>query len=498
MNLLQLFKLSKLNSSVEMRLKKIIENLDIVKIINFKNYNITSVTHISQDVCKGGLFFAISGGTFDGNDFAIDAIKKGAKCIITEECGLDVVDATLIVVKDIRKAMSIVGYNYYNRCVDKLKIIGVVGTSGKTSTSIIISQILSINDRNIGVIGTNGIFIGNIREDNKFTTPDPLELHYVFYKMKMLGVKTVIMEVSAQAIYFKKVYGVHFDICVFTNISAEHLDFFGSMEKYAKVKMNFFNKNNMKECVVNIDDFYGRELAYKVDMPCVSYGVGEPANSFAVDVDLKLNETHFFANIMDDVIAVDVPLVGIYNVYNILAGLSVGKLMGLTREELQLAVRKIGVIDGRFNCYNIHGKEIIIDFAHTPESIDSVLQHIHMHSEKKIISLFGCVGYSDREKRIDMAEAVAKYSSSVIVTTDNRGETEFSVIANDMVCGLKDIPYKLIEDRTNAIKYAYENMGEDDILVILGKGAENFQTIGKERVPFSDRECVLKLAESDV
>ncbi|MGN0961846.1 MAG: Mur ligase family protein, partial [Christensenellales bacterium] len=264
-----------------MRLKKIIENLDY-KSKNFKNYNIKTITHISNDVTKSSIFVCIKGNNFDGNKYAMEALSRGAKCIITEDDNLTLDNATILLVKDIRKAMSIIAYNFYNRCADNLKIIGIIGTSGKTTTSLIISQILSNYDKNIGIIGTNGVFIGNIRQDNRFTTPDPLELHYIFYQMKMLGVKTVIMEVSAQAIYYEKVYGIKFDKCVFTNISREHLDFFGSMENYARVKMDFFDKNNMRECIVNIDDFYGMELAYKVNIPCISYGINEPANSFAI------------------------------------------------------------------------------------------------------------------------------------------------------------------------------------------------------------------------
>lgn len=476
-----------------MRLKKIIENLDIVKMINFKNYNITSVTHVSGDVCKGGMFFCIKGNKFDGNDYITDVISKGVKCIVTEKEDIAECGVTIIVVNDIRKAMSLVGYNFYNRCVDDLKLIGVVGTSGKTSTSIIISQLLSLHDNNIGVIGTNGIFIGNIRQDNKFTTPDPLDLHYIFYQMKMLGVRTVVMEVSAQAIALKKVYGIKFEICVFTNISKEHLDFFGTMEKYVKVKMDFFNSSRVRESVVNIDDFYGRELAFKVDMPCISYGINEPANSFAVDIDLRLCGTHFYANILDDIIQVDSPFVGMFNVYNVVAGLTVCKLLGMDKDNLQSATKKLTAIDGRFNCYNISNKEIIIDFAHTPESIYYLLSHISKHTDKNIISVFGCVGYSDREKRIDMASAVARFSNKVIVTTDNRGKTSFEEISEDIICGLGGCEHICIEDRERAIEYAFNVMTEKDILVIMGKGAENFQTIEDKRVPYSDRECVLKL-----
>lgn len=478
-----------------MRLKKIIENLEILEIKNFKNYNMTTVTHISSDVTRGSLFFCINGNNYNGNDFAKEVVGKGVKCLITEDSSLDIDNVTIIVVRDTRVAMSVVGYNFYNRCVESLKLVGVVGTSGKTTTSLIIGQILSNSGKNVGVIGTNGIFIGNMRLDNKFTTPDPLELHYIFYQMKMLGVKIVIMEVSAQAIYYKKVYGICFDICIFTNISSEHLDFFGSIEKYAKVKMGFFNGKNMRECVVNIDDFFGRELAYKVDIPCVSMGIDEPANSFAVDITLGLDSSSFCANILDDIILVRTPLVGRYNVYNIIAGLTVCKMLGLSAGELQKAVDGLKSIPGRFNHFNIDGKEIIVDFAHTPDSIEKLLVHISNYSKKNIICVFGCVGYSNQEKRIEMAKAVARFSSKVIITTDNRGETTFSSIADDIILGLGERQYVCIEDRCEAIRYVFKSMGSEDILVIIGKGAENFQTIGKERIKYSDLECVESLAE---
>ena len=222
-----------------MRLKKILHGVDIVKIKNLKDYNIASITHISQDVEKGGLFICIKGDNFDGNKFIGDVISKGVKCIVTEDEDVEC-SACVVVVKNIRIAMSMIAKNYYNWCCDDLEIVGVVGTAGKTTTSILIGQLLGGNDNNIGVIGTNGVFIKGVRYDNKFTTPDPIDLHYMFFQMKMLGVKRVVMEVSAQAIYYHKVYGIKFKYAVFTNISREHLDFFGTYENYVKTKMNIF------------------------------------------------------------------------------------------------------------------------------------------------------------------------------------------------------------------------------------------------------------------
>ena len=476
-----------------MKLKNILVNVDIKRMDNFKNYNIKSITHISDEIENSSIFIALKGNNYDGNNYINLAIEKGAKCIITDDENIVCNNVCLVVVKDARIAMSVVAKNFYNRCVDKMTVVGIIGTSGKTTTSFVISQILSNTGKKIGVIGTNGVYIDNIRQESKFTTPDPIDLHYIFYQMKHLGVDIVVMEVSAQAIYYKKVYGIMFALCVFTNISREHLDFFGSIENYAKCKMDFFNKNNMKECVVNVDDFYGRELAYKVNVPCISYGLEEPANSFAIDIELGFENSKFVANILDDIVYVNTSFVGRYNISNILASLTVAKMLGVSSVELGKAINELKEIDGRYNVYNVGGKKIVIDFAHTPRSILTLLSHIKETSNYNIISVFGCVGYSDRDKRIEMAKAVAKYSSKIIVTTDNRGNTEFKEICNDIIDGLGYLQYICIEDRETAIKYAYSVMEDNDLLVIMGKGAETFQKIGDERVPYSDRDVVVKL-----
>ena len=476
-----------------MKLKNILDGLEIIKIDNYKNYNISTITHISNEVENGGMFIALKGNNYDGNDYIKSAIENGAICIVTSNVNIAVSNVCVVVVEDIRIAMSVIAKNFYNRCCDNMKIIGIVGTAGKTSTSLILSQILSGSGKKIAVIGTNGIYIDNIRQDNKFTTPDPLELHYLFYQMSCLSIDIVIMEVSAQAIYYNKVYGINFDICVFTNISREHLDFFGSMENYARCKMNFFNSKNMKECVVNIDDFYGRELAYKVNIPCVSYGIEAPANSFAIDIKLGFDNTTFVANILDDIFTINCPFVGKYNVSNILASLTVAKMLGMNELDIKSAVDKFKVIDGRYNVIEVGNKKIIIDFAHTAKSIDELLKHIKSTTDYNIISVFGCVGYSDKDKREEMASAVAMHSSWVIVTTDNRGDTAFDDIATDIISGLKECRYVCIEDRATAIRYAYERMGDRDILVVIGKGAENFQKIGSDRIPYSDMSVVKSL-----
>jgi UDP-N-acetylmuramoyl-L-alanyl-D-glutamate--2,6-diaminopimelate ligase len=417
-----------------MKLKKIIENIDIVKLKNFKNVNIKSVSHISSEVEKNGMFICIEGNNYNGNNYISGVVKKGVKCIVTES-DIEVTGCVVVVVKNIRRAMSLIAKNFYNKCCDSLRVIGIVGTSGKTTTSLMIAQLMTNAGCNVGVIGTNGIFIGNIRLDNKFTTPDPLELHYVFYQMKLMGVETVIMEVSAQAIYYEKLYGIKFKLCVFTNISQEHLDFFGSMEKYVKCKMDFFNSKNIEECIVNVDDFYGMELAYKVDVPCITFGLKNPCNAFAVDLQLNICESRFVVNILDEIVNIRCPFVGEFNVYNMLGALTVVKVLGVSCG-LNSIVHKLSPIPGRFHVFEYKNSKIIVDFAHTVDSIEKLLSLIKGFSNGKIISLFGCVGYSDYEKRVCMAKVVSKYSDYVIITTDNRGDVEFEDICCDIEDGL--------------------------------------------------------------
>lgn len=475
-----------------MRLKNILKDVEILNIKNFHNYNISSITHISADVEKNGMFICINGGKFNGDDFAQIAVDCGAKCVVTES-DLDIKNATVIIVENVRKSMSLIAKNFYNKCSDKLKIIGVVGTSGKTTTSMIIANILKQNDKNIGVIGTNGIFIGDTRLDNKFTTPDPLELHYVFYQMRMFGVKTVVMEISAQAIYFEKMYGVHIDICVFTNISPEHLDFFGSMENYARCKMDYFVSNNISESVVNVDDFYGMEIAYKTDTPCVSYAVSSPANSFAIEIDYSISGTKFVANILDEVINVNSCLVGDFNVYNLLAGMTVAKLLGMNIQDIGQAINSMSPIDGRFNVFESGTKKVLVDFAHTPDSFEKTLSLVRKFINGKIITIFGCVGYSNEEKRKEMGRVAESFSDYLILTTDNIGEANFNDVCNDIKKGINKVDCEIIEDRESAIRKGIHLINSGDILCVLGKGAEDFQMIGKTRVKYSDLENVKKI-----
>lgn len=476
-----------------MRLRKILSGIKIEKAISFKNYNISSISHVSSEVTRGGVFVAITGRSVDGNDFICDAINRGAKCIITER-EISVKNVTIIIVKDARKTMSLMAKNFYNRECEKLDIVGIVGTSGKTTTSHIVRQILSRSGKRVGVIGTNGVFIDNIKMESVFTTPDPLELHYLFYEMRLLGIDTVVMEISAQSISQFKMAGIRLKVCVFTNITPEHLDFFGSMEEYAKCKMKFFDIKNMDEAIINVDDPYGMELAFSTNMPALSVGINNPSNVFAIDILKGATGLKFVVNLLDDIYSVSTNLVGEFNVYNIMSAMAVARVLGLTKEEIESGVNNLKTIAGRYEVFDLgNNKKIIVDFAHTPDSIDKLLSVVKAGTMGRVIALFGCVGYSNKEKRRAMMDVTLRYADYVIVTSDNPGNTSFEELEADMVEGVPKNKYISIEDRKSAINFGYGLLREKDTLVVMGKGVENFQKIGDKKIPYSDIETVQEL-----
>lgn len=455
-----------------MKLSKLIKNLKYIEVIDFVDCNIFNLSLSSKSVDKNGLFFAIKGETLNGEDFIYDAIENGCVAVVTQT-PLNV-NIPQIVVEDVRIALAVICKNFYNKCDEKLKIISVVGTNGKTTTSTIIYNILKDSGKSVGLIGTNGIFINNLYLPNNMTTPDTIDLFYNLNQMVLFGVKYVVIEVSAHAIHYNKLYGIKSEIGVFTNISDEHLDFFGTMENYARVKVNYFNKINMKECVVNVDDEYGKQIAFNSGLPCLSYGLAYPANAFAIDISTSLNGSSFVVNVENDVFRVSSKLVGDYNVYNILASISVAKLLKIQNSTIIKSLSTLKGVDGRWEVFDLkNGNKVIVDYAHTPDGFEKVLSIIKaLRTEGKIITVFGCVGYSNKEKRMEMGKVASKYSNYVVLTTDNLCGEDFGTVCDDIA---PTVPNVSIENREDAVKYGYNMLNCNDTLVLLGKGNEKIQ-----------------------
>jgi len=481
-----------------MELSKILDGVKCKNIKNFKNVEIECITQSSKDVIANSLFFCLSGANFDGKSFAKDVIQKGAIVLVSEENVNE--NCINVVVEDVRLAMSIMAKNYYEKSDEKLKKVAVVGTNGKTSTCFILQSILKEGGYKVGVIGTNGVYINGQYLPSSLTTPDPIELHYIFHQMLMFGVDIVVMEVSAHAIYYKKLFDVYFDVGIFTNLTNEHLDFFRDMENYSAVKKSFFTKKIMRECVVNVDDKYGVDIAKNSGVPCVSYGINNPSNIFAVGIKITINGTKFYVNVNDEILNISTNLVGEYNVYNILSAIGAAKLLGIANDNIIRGVKKLKNINGRFMVYQLpENKKIVVDFAHTPDGFEKVLSLIKKLRKGKIISVFGCVGYSDAAKRKVMGQVAVRYCDEIIITTDNIGLSDFKTINQDIKEGIaNDAIVTEIFDRDKAIEYAFKNLQKNETLVILGKGCEDKQVIGDKKLDYCDIQVVENLLKGEV
>ena len=477
-----------------MKLDKLITGLNVIEVVGKTDIEIKSLSHNSNKVEKNSLFFCINGFESDGHKFASDAVSNGAICLVVEH-KLDI-KCTQLVVEDSRLAMSVISKNFFKNPQKNLKIIALVGTNGKTTTSFIIDNILKESNKNVGIIGTNGIYIDNIKLPNNFTTPDPIELYYTLNQMVLFNIEYVILETTAHAIILNKLYGLNFEVGVFTNITNEHLDFFDSMENYASVKLDFLNdKNRFKELVVNVDDTYGKKLAQDTVVPCITYGLINPANVFAIDINYSFEKMNFMVNINDELLKIESQLIGDYNVYNLMAGITVGKICGCSNNQIMSGIKRLKNVSGRFELFKFGlDKKVIVDFAHTPDGIDKCLSLVKSLVKGKIISLFGCVEYADISKREKMGEVVSNYSDYIILTADNPNFENVTSICNSIRKGIsKNKKVFIIEDRIEAVKFGLKLLNAGDTLVLLGKGGETKQKISGKDYYYDEVEFVKTL-----
>lgn len=477
-----------------MKLQKIIQGINDLKRYNFKDVAIEGLHHNHKTVTKNSIFFCINGTKLDGHEYAEEAVARGAICLVVER-KVDV-PVTQILVEDVRLAMSQMAANFYDNAHKKLQIISIIGTNGKTTTSFIIKSILESAKKRVAVIGTMGVFMMDKHLDIDFTTPDPIILHHILKQLKTLEIDYVIMEVSAHAIALHKMAGIVSRVGAFTNISKEHLDFFASYEDYIATKTSYFSKRNMKECVVNIDCPFGQELARSCGIPCISYGLENPSNIFAVDVKADLSGITAFVNAVDEVFKMESALVGEVNVYNLLCAIGVCRLLGISNEHMQRGIKSLKRVEGRFNLIKLpDNNSIVIDFAHTPDGFEKTLSFIRKNTKGKVVTLFGCVGYSDEEKRRDMAKMARQFSDFVIVTSDNPGKVSFDSISKSILAGFgaNFKEYAIIEDREKAVAFGYKKLFYNDVLVLLGKGGEESQNKGGIKIPYNEKETVYKV-----
>lgn len=470
-----------------MKVKNLLKGLEFACDNEIVEREIQDISFDSNSVKEGDLFVALKGSKVDGNDFVKLALSKGAACVVSDS----LTGENIIKVDDARVAFSLASKNFFGKACDSLCMIGVTGTNGKTTTTHIISQILEAGDCKVGIIGTEGIKYNGRVIESGMTTPDPYFLHKVLKDMKDEGIKYVVMEASAHAIALKKLEGIKFAIGVLTNITEDHLDYFKTMESYSKAKLDFFDKDNMKLGIVCSDDPYARTLIDNTKVPILSYGLDNPSDIFAVNLKKKFDKSCFTCNCMDEIFDVSTNLVGKYNVENTLAAIAVARVLDVPVGLIQLGLLYVRPVEGRFNVLSLKGKNIVIDYAHTPDGLANVIQTARAMTEKRLITLFGCGGNRDRLKRKIMGKIASENSDKVYVTSDNPRFEEPNDIINEILDGVSG-DYVVCENRAKAIEMALDDCGEGDTLIIAGKGSEKYQDIKGEKIPYNDMEEVHK------
>ena len=476
-----------------MKLSELIKDLRYEKITGDANTEICGLCADANTVNSGDLIICYKGMNFDGHDFIPKAVKSGAVAVVCErevDCGLP-----CVIVSDGRAAMATLARTFYGYADKKLKLVAVTGTNGKTTTTYMLKSIFDKNKSKTGIIGTLGIAYGGIFISPELTTPDPLFLHSVFADMVKCGVEYVFMEVSAHALYFNKIQGLHFEAGIYTNCTQDHLDFFGDMQTYAECKLKLFEKGRCAKAVINSDDPLGAELIES--MPnCSSYGLENPADTFAVNVTERIDGTSFVINVSDEIYEINLKMPALHNVYNALAAATCARLLGVELDVIAAGLEALDKVDGRLErvaAYN--GGEVFVDFAHTPDGLEKSLSALKKLCAGNLYCLFGGGGNRDKTKRAIMGEVAAKYADFIIVTSDNpRFEDPYDIISQ-IETGIKKSgkKYVAVTDREIAIEYALNLLDKGDVLLVAGKGGENYQEIMGVKRSYNDNTVIKKL-----
>ncbi|MEG1613636.1 MAG: UDP-N-acetylmuramoyl-L-alanyl-D-glutamate--2,6-diaminopimelate ligase [Clostridia bacterium] len=473
------------------KLFELMQGIDIIDTPKNLNIEIKGVAIDSREVKEGDLFICIRGKQADGHEHVLEAEMLGASAVIAER---DVItNLPTIKVTNSRRAYSKIAQNYYNNPILSMKFVTVVGTNGKTSTSVIIEHLLSSAGYKTGLIGTLGYKILDKMLEADLTTPDPMQLNRLFHKMKQAGVEIVIAEVSAHAIALDKLYGIKSDICIFTNLSQDHLDFFNTYEDYANTKLSYFSKDKIRAAIINSDDKLGREIIKQANFPFITYGIDEPSDVFAIDITNKSCGTSFIINLFDEIYEINSPLYGKHNLYNMLAAITLAKMLKMPTSAIDKSIQKLAQIEGRFNIFPHKNGKVIIDFAHTPDGLRNLLLTARSLTEGKIILVFGCGGNRDVTKRPIMGEIAGRLADIVVVTSDNPRFEEPINIINEIAPSVRENNSEvyIYESRKEAIRFAIEMAEPSDTVIIAGKGAEEYIDIKGKKLKYSDT-CEVK------
>lgn len=446
-----------------------------------------------------GLFIAIEGFKVDGHRYIDAAIANGSKVIVVQkDVEINNEDITVIKVLDTRKVMAQLANNFYGEPSKSLDLIGVTGTNGKTSITYLLGQILENYGKKIGIIGTIENRIGNMVFKSEHTTPESIDLQKLFAKMIEHQVSHTLMEVSSHALELNRVDGSHFKVGIFTNLTQDHLDFHHTMENYASAKAKLFKMCDVG--VINTDSEYASYMLQGALCKVKTYGIDSKADYMAKDIVITATGVTYTLVTPTESYAVEVPIPGKFTVYNTLAVIIAAESLGVPMKEILNTLKVVKGVPGRIQSFESpKGYSVIVDYAHTPDGLENVLQAIKQFVEREIICVFGCGGDRDNTKRPLMGEVASRYADQVVITSDNPRSELPSAIIDQVEVGVirHETPYVKIEDRKQAIENALKRAEKGDVILIAGKGHENYQILADRIIHFDDSEVVTKWIQGE-
>lgn len=485
-----------------MELTKLLNSVHAIQVIGeVQRRDIASIQYDSRKVEKNSVFVAIKGFKTDGHAFIIDAINKGAVAVVVEDAKSVPDDLIIrfqvakILVENSRIALAELSKGLYGDPTSKLKLIGITGTNGKTTTVFLLKNILQLIGNKTGLLGTIANYIGEVKIDAKLTTPESNDLNYFFSEMIVQQCSYAVMEVSSHSLVLNRVYGLNFKAAIFSNITSDHLDFHKTFEEYLKAKKILFDGLSKESiAVINIDDKNSKELVKDCKARIVTYGISDEANYQIKNITYDLNGTNFIISYDGKDFNINTSLIGTFNAYNSAAAFATAHSLGINANEIIKGIKNSPQVPGRFEVIGNGNRKAIVDYSHTADSLEKALQVVKeiVRSDYKVITVFGCGGDRDKTKRPVMGKIASELSDKVYVTSDNPRTEDPFLIIEDIKKGLVKDNYMIIENREEAIKHAILNSGDKAVILIAGKGHETYQEINGVRHHFSDKEVAGK------
>ncbi len=474
-----------------MKLRELLQDIPVLQCHADPELEIENVYYDSRKVTPGSLFVAVSGFAADGNRFIPMALSKGAVAVVTAKKPEG--EVPYILVESDRMALALLGCNFYGHPAKSMTMIGLTGTNGKTSCTLLLKQVLEkVLGAKVGLIGTMANMVGDEIIPTERTTPESFELQGLFARMRSANCTHVVMEVSSHALTLERVGGVWFDVAAFTNLTEDHLDFHKTMDAYCDAKAELFRR--CSKAVINADDPYAAKMLAAAGCPVVTTAEQSSADVRADNLELMAEGIRFTALSGEETVEVSLPIPGRFTVYNALTVLGIARQLGISLSDCAQALQDAEGVKGRIEVVPTPGKpySILIDYAHTPDGLENVLRSVRDFCKGRLISVFGCGGDRDPMKRPIMGRIGVELSDIAIITSDNPRTEEPMDIIEDILKGVKQEygEYIVMEDRRRAIRYAMDIAKKDDIIVLAGKGHETYQEINGVKHHLDEREEV--------